>query len=687
MAENLGGSVAATLHRALDLHRLGQLADAKTIYQSILAADPKNFDALHLLGTLRLQEGDPAAAIALIQQALTVNPDNPAARANLALALRAKQAALEQADAAFKEGNAQLQTGRLNDALANYDRALTLAPNHPAIHVNRGAVLLDLKRSDEALASYDCALALDPDNAAAHLNRGNALLALNRVSEALTHYDRAAAVSPDLPETHVNRGHALVVARRLDEAAAAYARALALRPDYDFLVGTLAHTRMKLCDWTDYASNVAKVRSGIADTRKVIEPLALLSLIDDPDLQLQATRIYGRARYPHATPVASVAGGAPHEKLRVGYYSSDFRTHPVAHLFTPLIEAHDRSRVEIFGFGFGPDTQDAIRARIEAACDKFFWVDDRSDAAVAELSHKLGIDVAVDLNGHTQYARTGMFAARCAPVQLSYIGYGGTMGMDCFDYLVSDATTIPTGSQSSIAEKVIYLPGSSLVNGARAEIAQDAFTRADLGLPDGGFVFCGFNNAYKIVPEVFAIWMRLLKAVDGAVLWLREDNKTAGRNLRKEAAARGVDPSRLVFARHMPLERHLARQRFADLFLDTLPYNAHSTASDALWAGLPVLTCAGRSFASRVAASLVTTLGLPELVTDTPEAYEAKALALARDPGQLAEIRRRMDESRLTSPLFDAGALARHLEAAYSAAHARAQAGLPPEYILVGDGI
>ena len=683
----------AHFNRASAAAQLKRPDEALAGFDRAIALAPDQAETHYKRGNVLVALRRFKEALASFERTLALNPDHPKAHLSRAQALqllgRFDEALAiydgllgthpERADLHNHRGNLLLARQRPEQALASYDKAIALAPTVADYHNNRGTALLDLGRAGDAIASYDRAIALNPDQAAAYINRGNAYFAATLMDKALADYDHALALDPNSPEAQVNRGHALIRDNRLSEAAVAYERALALKPDYDFLLGTVAHTRMKLCDWTHSAANVTAVTSGIAASRKVIEPFALLSLIDDPQLQRTATEIYAAARFPRASDFAPPALRPAQGKIRIGYYSSDFRSHPVAAFAAALIEAHDRSRFEVIGLSFGPDAQDDMRLRISSACDQFIRVNDRSDRDVAALSRDLGIDVAVDLNGHTQHARTGMFVARCAPVQITYLGYAGTMGLPgSIDYIVADATTLPADAESAMAEKIIRLPGSFLINGAHFTIAADAPSRAELGLPKNAFVFCGFNNAYKIVPEVFDIWMRLLKAVDGSVLWLRKDNKVTERNLRREAAARGVDPARIVFAKRMPLDQHLARQRHADLFIDTLPYNAHSTASDALRVGLPVLTCAGRSFASRVAASLLTTIGLPELVTDTATAYEARAIELARDPAKLAAIKSKLDANRQDSWLFDAQRLARHLEAAYATAHDRAQAGLPP---------
>jgi len=409
----------------------------------------------------------------------------------------------------------------------------------------------------------------------------------------------------------------------------------------------------------------------------------LLSLLDDPALQKLAAQIYSDAKFPRSPTLGPIPRRGASDKIRIGYYSADFHRHATSHLMAELLEAHNAARFELYGFSFGPDQQDDMRQRISATFDKFVDVRGMSDRHVARLSRECGIDIAVDLKGYTQDARTGMFAEGCAPIQVQYLGYPGTMGADYMDYVVADRTVIPPDSQSDYMEKIVWLPHSYQANDSKRKISSRVFTRQEVGLPASGFVFCCLNNNYKILPETFDSWMRILVGVNGSVLWLLENNPLAAANLRKEAAARGMDAGRLIFAGRLPMDEHLARQRLADLFLDTLPCNAHTTASDALWAGLPVLTCMGKSFASRVAASLLNAVGLPGLITSSRKDYEALAIDLASHPAKLAGFRKALEDNRTAAPLFDGKLTARHLEAGYEAIYARYQSGLPPDNIEI----
>ena len=723
-------ATAAKLRAAVALHQQGQLNQAKALYVEILHSQPQHFDALQLLATVAAQQKHSAAAVELFDQALKIRPHHADALNNRGLALqdlKRSEEALENYDRALtiEPGNAEALNNRgialrdlkrLGDALKSYDRALKIKPDYAEALYNRGNTLGDLKRHEEALESYDRALKIKPDFAEALNNRGGALNALNHLDEALESYDRALKITPDFAGALNNRGVALVSLNRLDEALESYGRALKIKPDFadalqnqgnalrdlkryeealasygcalkiepnsEFLYGTWLYTRMRICDWPDLQNDISVLVNKVSCGEKASIPFRLLAISSSPALHRKAAEIWVQDKYPASHALPKITRRPGRDKIRVGYFSADYRNHPVSLLAAGLFETHDRSRFELTAFSFGPDTQDDLRKRIEAAFENFIDVRNKSDQDVAMLARNLGIDIAVDLGGFTEGSRTGIFAMRAAPLQLSYLGYLGTMGAEYIDYLIADQTIIPDECQKHYAEKIVYLP-SYQANDGKRRIADKEFTREELGLPASGFVFCCFNNSYKISPGVFDGWMRILRQVEGSVLFLFAENDLAAMNLQKEAAVRGVEAGRLVFGKRLSVPEYLARYRTADLFLDTLPYNAGTTASDALWAGLPVLTCMGESFAGKVAASLLNAIRLPELITTTTEEYEALAIELATNPGKMKQIRHKLEKNRLTTPLFDTQLFTRHIEEAYTQIYERYQAGLPPEHMHV----
>ena len=441
---------------------------------------------------------------------------------------------------------------------------------------------------------------------------------------------------------------------------------------------------MQLCDWTNLDTECVHLNLSLSHKKANTDPLTFVSISSSPKDQLQCARLWIAEKFPLSQKPIWRGEQYNHDRIRIAYVSSDFREHAVSYLTAGIFECHDKSQFEITAISIGRDDSSDTRQRLKCSFDHFFDAETLSDKEIASRIKEAEIDILIDLNGFTQDARTDVFAQRPAPVQVNYLGYPGTMGASYMDYLIADTVLIPAPHREHCAEKIAYLPNSYMPNDLKRLISSRVFGRTEMGLPESGFVFCCFNNSYKISPRVFDRWMRILNKVDGSVLWLSKYNAKAAVNLEKEAATRGVNPNRLVFATRTPLSAdHLARQRVADLFLDTFTYNAHTTASDALWAGLPVLTCLGETFAGRVGASLLNAIRLPELITTTPEAYEQMAIDLASHPEKMAVIKRKLADNRLTTPLFDTALFTKHIEAAYAAMYERYQAGLAPDHIVV----
>ena len=696
-----GGAIAQTLpqviQQAVAAYSSRDWDEAERLCRLVLVAKADCFDALNLLGAIAAQTQRAQEAAALFGRAVAANPSDASVHNNLGNALeglrrldealgsyeRALKLKPDYAEAYNNRGATLQALNRLDEALDSYERALMIKADYAEAYSNRGLTLQALNRLDEALDSYERALKLKPDYAEACCNRGITLQALKRPHEALDSYERALKIKPDFTEAYSNRGNALRDLKRLDEALDSYERALKIRPDYAFLFGNWLHTKMQVCDWTDVQNNIPLLLKKLSAGEKASPSFPVLALTDSLPLLRSAAQIWVKDRCPASNALPLIAKAPRQGKIRIGYISADYRNHAAAHLMAELFERHDRTKFELVAFSFGPDTNDDMRQRIAAAFDRFLDVRSQSDKEVALLARREKVDIAVDLMGFTTDSRPGIFACRAAPLQINYLGYPGTMGADYMDYLIADRTLIPAAHQRHYAEKIVYLPNSYQANDAKRRISDKVFNREALGLPQTGIVFCCFNNSYKIMPDTFDGWMRILKQVAGSVLWLVDDNPTATTNLRKEAERRGVQGERLVFAPRMPLAEHLARHRAADLFLDTLPYNAHTTASDALWAGLPVLTCMGVSFAGRVAASLLKAIQLPELITTTQEDYESLAVELATHPDRLRQIRHMLETNRLTTPLFDTRLFTRHIEDAYTQMVERHHADLPPEHIVV----
>ncbi|MEI9806134.1 MAG: tetratricopeptide repeat protein [Pseudolabrys sp.] len=496
-------------------------------------------------------------------------------------------------------------------------------------------------------------------------NRGMILHEMKRYDEAVASYDRALAVRPDYVDALSNRGVTLQELKRFADARADFDRILTIRPDHPHAFSGAASCAINLCDWESRARYATELAAHVAGKKSVISSFVLFGYSNDPALQLQCAGNYLDSKIPVLPAPLWTGQTWRHDRLRVAYLSADFRNHATAFLMAELFEKHDRSRFEFIAVSFGLDDHSPMRQRLIAAFDQFHDVRNKNDRDVAQLLRDLEIDIAVDLKGYTQDARPEILAYRPAPIQASYLGYPGTMGAPFIDYFIGDKIAAPFSLQPFFAERIVQLPDSYQVNDSRRPIAARVPTRAEAGLPERAFVFCSFNNNWKIAPDVFDVWMRLLSQIENSVLWLLKDNDGAERNLRHEAERRGVDPARLVFAGRMMPDEHLARHALADVFLDTLPCNAHTTASDALWAGLPVLTCTGTIFAGRVAASLLNAAGMPELIAGNLADYEALALKLARDPALLSATKAKLARNRGTCALFDTERFARNIEAAF----------------------
>lgn len=642
------------------LHKLGRHAEALASIHRAIALEPTLAAAHHNLGLTSLVLGQHQKAVMSFDRVLALHPNLAEAHARRGDALRALE--------------------RLDEALASYDRAIGLQPTFAETHAHRGAALTALGHFAAALASHDRALALDPKCVDAHVNRGVTLYELGRYREALGSLDAAISLGHRDAHVHQCRGAVLQELSEPEEAVATFEQALSLDPHIPYLLGNSRHARMQLCDWRSFESDTLAITNALHRGEPAATPFVVISLLDSPALQRLAAEAMVRKRLSRMQD-RSPSPHPRHPKIRIGYFSADLNNHAVALLAAGLFEAHDRSRYELTAFSLGPHVADELRSRVEPAFDHFLQVDGVTDHDIAHRARQLEIDIAVDLGGHTRNGRPGIMALRAAPIQVSYLGYLGTMGGRFTDYLLADPVLVPRGAREHYSEKIAYLAHYQ-VNDSKRPVADRVFTRAELGLPASGFVFCCFNNTYKITPETFGSWMKILAATPGSVLFLLGNSPVAERNLRAEASRQGIAPSRLVFGGILPTAEYLARYRAADLFLDTLPYNAGTTASDALWAGLPLLTLAGQSFASRVAASILTAAGLPELIASTRAEYERRAIELATDARQHDELNRKVATIRGHSALFDTATFTRDLESIYRQMYSRHLAGLAPEHLF-----
>ncbi|WP_051767888.1 tetratricopeptide repeat protein [Sphingobium sp. DC-2] len=654
-----------------------------------------------VLGVAYLGLDNPALASTALRKAIESHPSDPVHHNNLGIALR-QMGQLQEAEACYLEAtrlnpdyaqawynlaNLYAAQDRPDSAADAYGAALAIQPDYVDVHYNLGNLHRENRRYAQAMDCYERLTRLRPDHFDGWTNLASAQLAEGRTESAIASFRQAASIDPANGRAFINLANGLTLAGALNEAHEAFSRAHDILPSDHHVSAQLLYLEAHLCDWTR-RDQFSALPIQAAKGNDPIPPFIALPFEDDPARLFARARIVAQAAMPNRSPAFAPPDRQPGGKIRIGYFSADFHDHATLHLMSGLLREHDRERFEIRAYSFGADDGSGRRQALLTCLDAFTDIREMSDAEVLERVRADALDIAVDLKGHTRDARLSLFAGRMAPVQIGYLGYPGTIGANFLDYIVADQVVIPAGAEVHYAEQVIRLPGSYQTNDDQRAIGYCPADRTELGLPRDGFVFCCFNQNWKIGPREFDIWMRLLKQVEGSVLWLIRSNPWAQVNLQEQARLRGVDPARLVFAEKIPHADHLARHIHADLFLDTFVVNAHTTASDALWGGLPMLTVAGEQFASRVGASLLSALDMPDLIASSPDHYEAMALELAHSPEKLAALKARLAVNRTSSPLFDTTAHTRSLEAAYEAAHERRLQGLAPAPITIGhDGM
>lgn len=619
--------------QANDMLLNGSLAEAKAAFLKILKTKPKDVFSLFSLGLIAMKYDDPTLA------------------------------------------------------LHNFDKVIKLNPDFDKAWFNRGVVLYALKRHEMSIESYERAIKLNPSYVDAYNNRGVVLQEIGRYEEAIRNYDQLLKIHPTYDKALANKGFILILTLRYDEAIDCFTKLLEINPEYNFALGMMSSAQQYGCRWEDFERITNLICEGVRAGKCVTNSLVLMAIADSASDQLQCAKAFAALRCPPSTIKLWNGEIYNHSKIRIAYISPDFREHPVSHLMAGILEQHDKSRFEIYGFSLGMADGSSMFRRIATAFDGFFDVRQKGSREIAEAMRAMEIDIAIDLGGYTQDARPDLLAYRPAPVQVNYLGYPGSLGVEYIDYILADRVVIPQTDHAHYSENIVYLPGSYLPTDSTLKVAERTPDREEFGLPATGFVYCSFNHAYKIGPTIFDVWMRILKRTPESVLWLMKLNSTAEINLRKEAEAKGIDPARLVFATRVPkVEDHLARYRLADLFLDTTPYNAHTTACDALFVGLPVLTYLGHAFPGRVAASLLTTAGLPELITPTLTDYENLAVTLANDTPLLKGLRDRLALNRDVTPLFKTAEFCQNLEFAYSTMWGRTQRGEAPSSFQINRG-
>ena len=645
------------------LKELGRLDESVESFMNAIEIDPSYVDAHYNLGNAFKQLNRFNESVKSYKTAIAIDPNFSQAHINL--------------------GNVQKDLNQLDDALNSYERAIAIDPDFSLAHNNIGFIFMGLGKMTEAIECFEKAISIDSKYAEAYNNLGRALIATGNIKAGATSYQKAIEINPNFADAHLSLGHVFRKLNQRDKALVCFERAHAIKPSMNNIFGTLLNSKMHLCKWDDLSDQLQELRIRVNNNEKVIRPFSLMGLIDDPDLQKKASEIFVNHHCPKNLRLPKLTGYSKHLKIRIGYFSADFKTHPTAFLSAELYELHDRGQFEIHAFSFGLNTNDEMNLRIKAGVDYFHDVYEMSHKEIVMLSRSLEIDIAVDLGGFTGNSRPKVFAMIAAPIQVNYLVFPGTMGANYIDYIVADHTLIPIDKQNHYSEKIVYMPNSYQVNASKLNVSDKVQSRNKLGLSPNQFVFCCFNNAYKITPEIFSSWMRILHKTGESELWLLANNDMTIENLKNEAVKQGISEKRLVFAPYVSLSEHLNRIKHADLFLDTRPYNAHTTSSDALRMGLPVLTCIGKSFSSRVAASILNSLTLTELITETEEDYESLAIELATNPIKLTSIKDKLIHNLSSASLFDTPLFTRNLESAFKTMYEKHHNGMKPEHIYV----
>ena len=679
---------------AFELHRNGSLHEAKKIYEEILEETPDDFNCLHHLGLIAKSNKEYLTAFDLISQAIKINPNSAAAHFNLANTLK--------------------ELNKINDAIASYDKAINIKPDSE-IYYLRGLAFYGLEKLEEAVLSYDESINLKP-SALTYCNRGLALVNLNRIEEGIANYDKAITIDSNLILARQNRGLALKILGKIKESTEAFKAIIKIDPNHHESLYEIALTytnlkefnlaltyceqilkidpknnqaillgikiRKRTCDWSSDKQDTSYALKKINDNEESVGPFSSLAFFDDPAIQKKISRSYSSKYISPNNLFKKISPYKNHKKIRIAYFSPDFWSHPVSNLMVECIEKHDRTKFEIYGFSLVDRPNDPINIRLKKAFTKYINIENKLTKDIVKLAREMEIDITIDLAVYTGQTRPEIFAMRTAPIQINYLGFPGTSGADYFDYIIADSILIPKDYQKDYSEKIIYLP-SFQANTSQQPLPETLLTRKDFGLPETHFIFCCFNNSNKYSSSIFNSWMKILSKVDNSVLLLYADNELVKANLRKEITLRGIQPSRLIFGDRLEMPEYLARFKVIDLFLDTLPFNAGTTGSDALRSGLPIITCKGRSFAGRMCASLLNAVNLPELVTCNLEGYESLAIELSTNPNYLKDIKDKLDKNLPKALLYNTTLFTKNIESAYLTIYERMQNKLNVEHIIV----
>ena len=612
---------------AINFYENKEYDKAKKVCEDILDIQPDDLNATNLLAILSFQNKDFIKSIKFFEKAIEINPDISETYNNL--------------------GNVYYEFKQFNKAIENYNKALKIKPNFALSYYNRAKALQEINQKQEAISDYDKAISINNNFSAAYKNLGNLYMEL----------------------------------KILDKSIHNHVQALKINPNMSYLNGTIIQSKCGLSEWTNFKEDKLFLKNNILSGKKTTSPFPTILIYNSPSLQKKAIEIFVKNEFEK--PKNIKLEKIKNKKIKIGYYSSDFHNHATMYLMANLFELHDKNKFETYAYSFGPDDGSKIRKRVIKTFDKFFDVKSKTTKEIVQHSRELNLDIAVDLKGFTNNNRFDLFIERCAPIQISYLGFPGTTSSDCIDYLIADKIVIPEENKNYYSENIIYLPNSYQVNDGNPNLSKKIFSKKDFNLPENKFIFCCFNHNFKILPDMFEIWMRILKKVKNSVIWLLIDNEIAQNNLKKILVSNDIDPNRMIFAGRIPHSEHIIRLGLADLFLDTFPCNAHTTASDSLRSSLPIITIQGNSFASRVASSLLTSVGLEELITKSEKEYEELAIKIAENRNFYQEIKDKLKNNIINMPLFNSKLYTKKLEAAYIEVYKNYNENTKPETIQI----
>lgn len=625
---------------ARKFHLSGNIIKANKLYSKLIKIKKNDFLILYLYGTTFLQLKKYDDAIKYLSFSIIQNS--------------------KFADSFNNRGIAHAENKNFDQAIEDYDKSIKLKENNFDAYLNKGIALKNILKFKEAINHFNISLKLKTNNAKAYYNLGNVFLELKNYGEALELYNKAISLEKNYPQAYAKRGEIHFILKNYELSLKDYSRCIKLNPNLDYVYGLYVHTKMYLNEWVDFDTHLEKIKDGIKKNKKIINPFISLSLIDDPEMHFKIAKKFSENilisnNYKRENRNAD-------DKIKIGYFSADFNKHAVSRLIYKMLCFHNKKKFKIYSYAYGFDKEDDLHNLIKKEVDVYRDIRDIGDHDVALLAKKDNLDIAIDLQGYTDKSRLSIFANKVAPIQINYLGYPGTMGSKYIDYIVADQNLIPEKNYKFYSEKIIFMPHHYQVQNNELKISKAPLTKEDLGLPKDCFVFCAINNTYKISPNIFDIWMRLLTKVKKSVLWLLDNGPVSNKNLLNEAKARGINENRLVFAKRKPFEKYLAQLKYADIYLDTFTYNAGATASNVLFMGIPIITKIGNSYSARMASSLLKSIDLPELITTSSEAYERLALNLSTNPDKLKILKEKLKMNLKNKPLFNTKMFTKHFE-------------------------